>query len=341
MNQWKGREIMELQLIEIYIPLNKLETFQKRIEDFHVLAQWNTEISEEMQHIKILIKKKYTEEILNFLEVNGKDEETQALVYNISTYIPQIEASEEEKQKEKKEEQKEYTRASRHELYNVVQTSSKVNPNFLWLIILSAIVATAGIVKDSAAIVIGAMVIAPLIGPFTALAFSATLGDYKLMKRSVITSLIGLAIPISISVLFGLLFDLPNQSDEFLARTNIEFMDIVVALAAGTAGAMSFAKRVSEALVGVMVSVALLPPTVVLGMMLGDGQWESSLTPLMLLCVNISGILLSAIIVFWTSGIQPIKWREIQEANTSKTYSLVFISIVILILGILIYITKF
>ncbi|WP_163580592.1 TIGR00341 family protein [Gracilibacillus saliphilus] len=334
---------MELQLIEVYIPAHRFERFLNEVEEYHVIEKWYTKISEQEQLVKILIEKKYAEEILDFLEVNDRGQENiRALLYNISTYVPRIEVDEEEEEKEDPEEkQKEITRASRHELYNVVQSSSTSSVNYLWMLLLSSVVATAGIVKDSPAIVIGAMVIAPLIGPFTALAFAATLGDYNLMKRSILTCLYGLAIPVGIAVIFGLLFTLPVHSDEFLARTNIELMDIVVALAAGTAGAMSFAKRVSEALVGVMVSVALLPPAVVLGMMLGALEFQQALTPLILLMVNISAILFSAIVVFWTSGIEPVNWSEIQVAHTSKTYALIFVSSVIIILAVMIIIIQF
>ncbi|WP_018933639.1 TIGR00341 family protein [Gracilibacillus lacisalsi] len=333
---------MELQLIEVYIPAHRFERFLDEVEEYHVIEKWYTQISEEEQLVKILIEKKYAEEILDFLEVNDRGQENiRALLYNISTYVPRVEVDEEEEEEDPEEKQKEITRASRHELYNVVQSSSTSSVNYLWMLLLSSVVATAGIVKDSPAIVIGAMVIAPLIGPFTALAFAATLGDYNLMKRSILTCLYGLAIPVGIAVIFGLLFTLPVNSDEFLARTNIELMDIVVALAAGTAGAMSFAKRVSEALVGVMVSVALLPPAVVLGMMLGALEFQQALTPLILLMVNISAILFSAIVVFWTSGIEPVNWSEIQVAHTSKTYALIFVSSVIIILAVMIIIIQF
>ncbi|UOQ46763.1 TIGR00341 family protein [Gracilibacillus caseinilyticus] len=334
---------MELQLIEVYIPNNRFDQFLIEIQDFDFIEKWHTPVSETQQLVKILIEKKNTEKILDFLEMNDRGEqEIRALLYNISTYIPRMEQDEEEeKDQDPEEKENEITRASRHELYNVVQSSSKASVNFIWMLLLSAVVATAGIVKDSAAIVIGAMVIAPLIGPFTALSFAAILGDYHLMKRSALTSLFGLAIPITIAIIFGFLFPLPLHSDEFLARTNIEFMDIVVALAAGTAGALSFAKRVSEALVGVMVSVALLPPAVVLGMMIGDFSWEAALTPFLLLMVNISAILFSAIVVFWTIGIEPNKWQKIQVANTSKTYALIAVSLVIIILAVMIYVIKF
>lgn len=328
---------MELQLIEVYIPNDQVDYFQTKIEEFSVLSHWHTRISDQEQVFKLLIEKQYAEGILDYLEKDAAyDKKMRALLYQISTYIPRIEKEEEEDDSEA-ETQAETLRASRHELYQVVDSSSRMNANFVWMLVLAAIVATAGIVKNSAAVVIGAMVIAPLIGPFTSLAFSAVLGDYPLMRRSSGTAIFGLALPIGIAVLFGLLFDLPIHSDEFLARTNIEMMDIILALAAGVAGALSFVKRVSEALVGVMVSVALLPPAIVFGMMVGSAAWVELVTPLMLLLVNIHAILLSAIVVFWITGIKPINWREIQAANTSRIIALVFVGSVIVILGAIIY----
>lgn len=334
---------MELQLIEAYIPTARFEAFLAELEQYHFIEKWHTPVSEEEQLVKILIKKKDTEEILDFLQVNDQDkEEVRAVLYNISTYIPRIEVeTEEEKQKTEEEKQQEITRASRHELYNVVQTSGRTSTHYIWMLVLSAVVATAGIVKDSAAVVIGAMVIAPLIGPFISLAFGATLGDFQLMKRSILTCLYGLFIPVGIAVMTALLFPLPIESDEFISRTHIELMDIVIAIAAGTAGALSFARRVSEALVGVMVSVALLPPALVFGMTLGNAYFQEAPTPFLLLLVNISAILLSAVLVFWISGIQPNNWKEIQVANTSKRYALLSVGLVIILLAITIYFITF
>ncbi|WP_407270527.1 TIGR00341 family protein [Radiobacillus sp. PE A8.2] len=335
---------MELQLIEVYIPKEGLSLLNKQIENFSIISHWHSHSSEQYELIKILVKKKHSEEILNYLEMDSKyNEELHALLFSVQTYIPRVTADEEEKQEEKQpdNDKKELMRASRHELYTVVESSSKISRSFTWFLVLSAIVATAGIMKDSAAVVIGAMVIAPLIGPFTSAAFASVLGDYKLLRKSVLTSLYGLSVPFAIAILFGAIFELPTYSDEFMARTKIEIMDIVVAIAAGVAGALSFIKRVSEALVGVMVSVALLPPTVVTGMLIGSAEWSVALTPLILLLVNIHSILLSAILVFWFSGIKPVNWQEIQIANTSRKYALLFVSLVIIILSITIFFISF
>ncbi|MBM7571586.1 TIGR00341 family protein [Aquibacillus albus] len=331
---------MDLQLIEVYLPTEILPQFFKKIEDFPMISHWHSNEKKNQELVRILVKKTQSEEILNFLELHAENnDDIHALLYNVHTYIPRLE--EDEQQKKEENDEAAILRASRQELYSVVRTSSKISHSFTWFLFLSAIVAGAGIVKNSPAIVIGAMVIAPLIGPFTSLAFASILGDYKLMRQSVITALYGLSVPISIAFLFGLFFELPINSTEFTARTHIDFMDIAVALAAGAAGALSFIKRVSEALVGVMVSVALLPPAIVLGMILGSGDLSASITPLLLLLVNISSIVLSAISVFWISGIKPVEWTEIQAANTSRKYALLFVSLIVILLFIVIYFITF
>ncbi|WP_138420611.1 TIGR00341 family protein [Aquibacillus sediminis] len=332
---------MELQLIEVYLPTSALTYFTNKLEEFSIIEHWHSSYSDNFELVRILVKKNQSEEILDFLEVDAEyNDNLHALLYNIHSYIPRVEEQEQVEENPQKK-KAEILRASRHELYSVVHSSSEINLSFTWFLLLSSIVATAGIMKNSPAIVIGAMVIAPLIGPFTSLAFASVLGDYKLMRQSVITSLYGLFVPLMVAAIFGFIFELPLDSDEFVARTKIEIMDIAVALAAGAAGALSFIKRSSEALVGVMVSVALLPPGVVFGMMLGSGEWAESITPFILLSVNITSIVLSAILVFWFSGIKPVNWQEIQDAHASRKYSLIFVSTIIIILAIVIFLSTF
>lgn len=338
--------MMELQMIEIYVPNKDVETFKEKAEEFKVINVWRTRTNDQISLFKILVEKQYTEDILDFLETeHAFSEELHAFLYDISTYLPRVEEEkedqvEEDEEEEEKDDSVEITRASRHELYNVVESASHFSVNYRWMLVLSSLVAAAGLINDSAAVVIGAMVIAPLIGPFTALSFAALLGDLKLMRRSLLTSTLGILIPLVIAIGFGLIFGAPFSSTEFLSRTEVSIMDIIIALAAGSAGALSFVKRVSEALVGVMVSVALLPPTVVLGMIIGAGEWGMVITPLLLVLVNIHAILLSAILVFWLTGIKPINWKEVQVASVSRIAALVFVSVVIVILAVVIFLVS-
>lgn len=339
----KGGICLELQMIEIYVPNQDVETFKDKTEDLKVINMWRTRTNDQISLFKVLVEKQYSEDLLDLLEKEHVfSEELQAFLYDISTYLPRVD-EEEEKNKDTEEEEEdsvEVTRASRHELYNVVESASHFSVNYRWMLVLSSLIAAAGLINDSAAVVIGAMVIAPLIGPFTALSFAALLGDLKLMRRSLLTSTLGILLPFSIAVAFGFIFTLPMESAEFISRTRVSIMDIIIALAAGSAGALSFVKRVSEALVGVMVSVALLPPTVVLGMIIGAGEWGMVITPLLLVLVNIHAILLSAILVFWLTGIKPVNWKEVQVASVSRVAALVFVSVVIIILGIVIYLVS-
>lgn len=338
--------MMELQMIEIYVPNKDVETFKEKAEEFKVINVWRTRTNDQISLFKILVEKQYTEDILDFLETeHAFSEELHAFLYDISTYLPRVEEEkedqvEEDEEEEEKDDSVEITRASRHELYNVVESASHFSVNYRWMLVLSSLVAAAGLINDSAAVVIGAMVIAPLIGPFTALSFAALLGDLKLMRRSLLTSTLGILIPLVIAIGFGVIFGAPFSSTEFLSRTEVSIMDIIIALAAGSAGALSFVKRVSEALVGVMVSVALLPPTVVLGMIIGAGEWGMVITPLLLVLVNIHAILLSAILVFWLTGIKPINWKEVQVASVSRIAALVFVSVVIVILAVVIFLVS-
>ncbi|GAB3061442.1 TIGR00341 family protein [Virgibacillus ainsalahensis] len=318
---------MTLQLLEIYAPQDFLDI--ENIKDgFPVVSYWVSEESKERRLTRILVETNDSEEILDYLEqLSGDNDAYQVMLLPVRTYLPRN-----EEEDEQKNEEKDLERASRHELYTAVEKSGQMSVSYIWFIIFSSLVATVGIIKSSPAIVIGAMVIAPIIGPVTAVSFASILGDFKLMRSSMLTSLYGIGIPIVIAALFGFFFEPPVYSDEFLSRTDIQLIDVVVALASGAAGALSFVKRNEGALVGVMVSVALLPPAVVFGMILGTGELGEVVIPFILLMVNINSILLSAVVVFWLSGIKPANWQDLQKAHISRKLSLLFISIITIVL---------
>lgn len=316
---------MTLQLLEIYAPMDflNMEEIERK---FPVVSFWISEEAADQKLTRILVDTNDVEPILDYLEeLPGGMDTYQVILLPVRTYLPR----EEEKQEEQ---EKALQRASRHELYTAVEESSQTSISYILFIVFSSLIAAIGIIKNSPAIVIGAMVIAPIIGPVTAVSFASILGDFKLIRKSMLTSLFGLSIPIVIATLFSLLFSPPIYSDEFLSRTDIQIIDVIVALASGAAGALSFIKRNEGALVGVMVSVALLPPAVVFGMTLGTGSLGDAIVPFILLLVNINSILLSAVVVFWLSGIKPTRWQDQQNASISRKLSLLFVSIISIVL---------
>lgn len=126
-----------------------------------------------------------------------------------------------------------------------------------------------GLIRGNTAVVIGAMIIAPLLGPNVALALAATLGDLKLAAQARKANLFGIITPVILSAFVGFALKIdPMISDETSSRTVDSNADIVLALAAGCAVTLSFTLATMIALLGVLVAVALLPSLVTCGLLL-------------------------------------------------------------------------
>ena len=230
--------------------------------------------------------------------------------------------------------------ASREILYRDVEKNSHLDTGFVLLVILSTIVAAVGLIKDNVAVVIGAMVIAPLLGPNLALGLGTALGDVSLMLKATFTTLVGIAITVSMSITIGLMLSGESISTELLARTDVGLDSIALALASGAAAALSITSGLSSVLVGVMVAVALLPPAATVGIMLGYGNIHLALGAALLLAINIVCVNLACNVVFLTKGISPRSWWGKEKAKKSlKNYILVWI-ITLLILIIMMYSRK-
>ena len=207
--------------------------------------------------------------------------------------------------------------ASREEIHAEVARNAELNSTFLVLTFLSAIAAAIGLLNDNVAVVIGAMVIAPLLGPNLAFALGTALGDRQLMFRAAGTNVAGIALTVSLGVLIALLWTGGFEAPELLSRTEVGYDGIALALASGAAAVLSLVAGLSSALVGVMVAVALMPPAVAAGIMLGAGNPEGALGAAVLLGVNIVCVNLAAQTVFVAKGIRPRTWWE-QKASAAS-----------------------
>lgn len=190
------------------------------------------------------------------------------------------------------------------------------------LTVLSTIVASIGLVADNLAAIIGAMVIAPLLGPNLALAFAASLGDRALMGSALKTNFTGVALAFLLALLIGMIWPVSLDSQEILSRTSVGLDDVALALASGAAAVISLTTGLSSTLVGVMVAVALLPPTATVGLLLGSGQPGLAGGAALMLAVNVICVLLSAMLVLLTRGVRPRTWYERAQAKQSTAFYL-------------------
>ncbi|MEO4043753.1 TIGR00341 family protein [Hoeflea sp. CAU 1731] len=225
---------------------------------------------------------------------------------------------------------------SREELYNDVSRGAKLDMNFFVFAALSTVVAAIGLLQDNVAVVIGAMVIAPLLGPNLAFALGVALGDQKLMGRAVLTNAAGIAFTLAICIVLGLLLPVNLGSHELVARTETGFDGIALALASGAAAALSLSTGLSSALVGVMVAVALLPPAATVGLMLGAGHLDLALGALTLLAVNIVCLNLSAQLTFVLRGVRPRTWFEKKNAQRAvRVNAAIWFALLVLLTALL------
>ncbi len=231
---------------------------------------------------------------------------------------------------------------TREELLQDMEKGGRLNLDFMLLVFLSSIVAGIGLMQSDVAIIIGAMVIAPLLGPNLALAFGAALGSRSLIASGVKTNLIGLSFTLVIAIIGSLLISPETvlNSTEMMNRTNVGYASIILALASGAAAVLSLTAGVSSALVGVMVAVALMPPAVTLGVTIGNTQWQLAYGAFLLLATNVVCVNLSALAVFRLKGIKPRTWFEEKKAKkASKINALIWLSSLIF-LAILIWLKK-
>lgn len=183
--------------------------------------------------------------------------------------------------------------------------------------VLSAVVAVVGLVRGDVAVVIGAMVIAPLLGPNVAMALATTLGDTDLLRRALATNLAGIAAAFVLAVVAGVLFPVGPDLPAIASRTSTGFGDVLLALAAGMAGTLAFTRGRSGAVIGVMVAVALVPPVVVCGMLLGQGEAHLAFRAFLLVAANVICINLAGVVTFLAQGVRPRSWWEAEKARKS------------------------
>jgi uncharacterized hydrophobic protein (TIGR00271 family) len=191
------------------------------------------------------------------------------------------------------------------ELREQLLADAQLDTNFLVLTLSSCIIATLGLLMDSSAVIIGAMIIAPLMMPLRALALGALDADFQLLRQSLITLGMGTLVAILISALVGGIFQVPALSfgSEILARSKPNLADLGVALAAGAiSGFAKIRPQIGDALAGTAISVALMPPLCVVGIGISQRAGTVSGGAFLLYSTNFLGITLACILVFIWGG---------------------------------------
>ena len=314
---------MALRLVEIYRPDDE-SALELPGETYDVLGHWTYAVDENRRVDRVLLEVDETEAFLDWVEESVPGT-YRVVLQSVEATLPRPELDDEASGSESDEEETDVSvgRIGRAELYEYARGAAEVSGTYVALTVLSTIVAAGGMLRDQTAVVIGAMMIAPLIGPNLALALGTTLGGPPLLGRALRANVVGVAVAFAGALLIGLLVPVdPTAATEVTLRTDIGLVDIALAAAAGAAGALSITRDRATGLVGVMVAVALLPPLVAVGLLLGAGAYAGAGQAGLLTVTNIVSLNLAAVCTFLALGVRPREWRDVEQARTSTRIAL-------------------
>jgi len=333
-----------LRKVEIVISLEHEDELKEILDEFELIDKLQVSLWEDKALYLVTLRGTDSGPLLDEIEQKlSSASELRLNLLEVEATIPPIEKLEEEKEKQKtwqlegEEEDKEGQRSlSRQELYTEISNSVRLDSNYLLMCLMSAVVASSGVLQGNVAVIVGAMVIAPLLGPNVGMALAATLGDLELGKKSLKTALAGAVIALVIAVAAGFFIQPAEWSPEVINRTSIGWGDIALGLASGSAGSLAFTTGAANAVIGVMIAVALMPPLVVVGLLLGAGELTMALGAMLLFISNIICINLAGVVTFLFQGIKPLNWWEKEKARRMTRWSLALwlglLSILIIIL---------
>ncbi len=227
------------------------------------------------------------------------------------------------------------TVGERAEVYAEMRHSAAAGVDFFVLITIAASIATFGLVQDSAAVIIGAMLVAPLMSPIVAIAQGIVQGNLRMIRKSLSSTAKGSTVAVGVATAFVLAVPDMPPTGQILARTAPTLLDLGVGLAAGAAAAYGVSRKsVSAALPGTAISVALVPPLCVVGFGLASDRLDIAVGALLLFLTNLSAIVFVSVVVFLLLGFFPRAKERHAQVRGAISLNLLVLALLSVPLGI-------
>ncbi|MFB6193583.1 MAG: TIGR00341 family protein [Halobaculum sp.] len=303
-----------MRLVQVMVPTGKREAVVKTLDDEGIDYVLSDETSgrEYTAVVSFPLPTGAVEPVLEELREAGVERDAYTVVLDAETVVSdRFDALQERYAAENGDED----RIAREELASQADEMTPDRTNFLVLTVISVVVATAGLLLDSPAVVVGSMVIAPLLGPAIATSVGTVVDDGDLFRRGVRLQFLGGSVAVVAAAAFGALLRFggvaPFAPSEVFAvgevaeRLSAGVLAVPVALGAGVAGALSLSAGVSAALVGVMIAAALVPPTAVVGIGIAWGRPRAVAGSAVLVVLNFLAINFTAVVTLWARGYRP------------------------------------
>jgi uncharacterized hydrophobic protein (TIGR00271 family) len=195
-----------------------------------------------------------------------------------------------------------------------VIAGAELTGSYLAMNVAAALIAGFGLMENSPAVIIGAMLIAMLFGPIIGIAMALAEADLGLLGRALKAEIVGAICVLAIGCLIGLSTRHLTIGSEILNRTAPNLLDLLIALVGGLAGGFTFlSTSLSGVIVGVAIATALVPPLTTCGILLARGLPESAVGAFLLFLANFSAIAFGAMVVFLLAGYRPAATEKVQK----------------------------
>jgi uncharacterized hydrophobic protein (TIGR00341 family) len=328
-----------VRLVQVMVPVGSREAVREVLDDEEIDYVLTDETSDRefTAVVYFPLPPQAVEPVLDELRSAIGDDQAYTVVVDAETVV----SRRFEDLKDRFAEEENGDRVARQELRARARDLAPDVRMYVALTVVSVVVATAGVLLDDAAVVVGSMVIAPLIGPAMATAAGSVLDDTELFRRGVRLQFIGAAVAITTATVFAIIvketYLVPpgldiGLIDQVRGRVAPGVLSLAVALGAGVAGALSLSATVSAALVGVAIAVALIPPVAVIGIGIAWGRPLMALGATVLVLVNFLSINAAAMATLWYKGYRPSHWFQLPDARaaTLRRIGVLVVGIVLL-----------
>ena len=335
---------MSLRLMQIIVPEVDRLRLEELVDGEEVVSSWQQARSGDRVAVNIVVRAEATEPIMDRVDKRfSRTEGFRLLLYPLEAVLPRLVEAKVEPEAELGAKAKESPRSriSREELHHNIIESMGPPRIYAVMTALSVVVAAVGLLRDDLAVIIAAMVIAPLLGPNVALALATTLADAELAASALKRNAAGFTLALVRALVAGWALPVDASVPAIEGRTHVQLSDLALALSAGVAGTLAFTTGASSALIGVMVAVALMPPLVVFGMLLGSGQLEAAYGAGLLVAANLVCVNLAGVATFVAQGVRPSRWWEAVRAGKTARLGLISWLILLLALSALLVYTQY
>ena len=328
-----------MRFVQLAVPAGKREQILETLEDEGIDYVVSDEVSgrEYDAVVYFPLPTSAVEPILDELKRQRVEEDAYTVVVDAETVVSR---KFEELREQYEDGDVEEDRISRQELRSHAEDLTPTFGVYVALTVVSALVATAGLLLDSPAVVVGSRVIAPLIGPALGASIGPVLDERELLRSAITYQVVGVAVAIAAATLFAAMVRFANvvppgvdiaTIDEIAERLSPDLLSLVIALGAGVAGILSVATGVSVALVGVMIAAALIPPAATAGIALAFGEPMAAVGSTVLVVVNVLSVNLAGLLTLWYAGYRPESLFDLQPTKERFRRQALVLALVVLL----------